>query len=270
MHFKSFLNTFFYSPDLNIFLGIFGVYVAIALFIVLIVYTPRLRGFFSSFNGIHGTFYSPAATMFALLAAFMGASLVSSFNAHTESINQERTALLLYVDFINNTPPLANQNLQYQVKNYLQSALEEEWPLLEHEKISRRTGELFHEIFLKTIKVAPVLEGTQAGRELAKTLDSWYEARAKRLSYRWKHVEHLRWGVLFMVAFLLQISVAAVHLSGPRRAMILSMGITTALIISVITPLVLNVNHYSGLLEVSKMPLEEVYEILSEQFSDDR
>jgi hypothetical protein len=238
--------------------------------IIWVAYTPRLRNFFLSFEGIHGTFYSPAATMFALLAAFMGASLVSSFNAHTESINQERTALLLYVDFVNNTPQLANQNLQYQVKQYLQSALEEEWPLLEHEKVSKNTGELFQGIFLKTIKIAPVLEGTQAGRELAKVLDSWYEARAKRLSYRWKHVEILRWGVLFTVAFLLQLSVAATHLSSSKRAMILSLGITTALIVSVITPLALNINHYSGLLEVSQKPLYEVYEILSEQFRDDR
>lgn len=270
MDFKSLLSTLFYSPDLGIFLGIFVVYAAIALFIVLIVHIPRLRDFFSSFNGIHGTFYSPAATMFALLAAFMGASLVSSFNSHTESINQERTALLLYVDFINNTPLLANQNLQYQVKQYLQSAIEEEWPLLEHEKISRNTGELFQGIFLKTLKIAPAFEGTQAGRELAKVLDSWYEARAKRLSYRWKHIEILRWGVLFMVAFLLQLSVAATHLASSKRAMSLSMGITTALIISVITPLALNVNHYSGLLQVSKIPFEEVYAVLSEQFNDDR
>ena len=76
--------------------------------------------------------------------------------------------------------------------------------------------------------------------------------------------------MLIAVAFLLQISVAATHLGSPRRVMGLSMGITTALIIAVITPLALNVNHYSGLLEVSKMPLNEVYEILSEQFGDDR
>ena len=270
MQFKIFLDTLFYSHDLLIFIFIMGVYVAIALMIIWVTYTPRLRNFFLSCEGIHGTFYSPAATMFALLAAFMGASLVSSFNAHTESINQERTALLLYVDFVNNTPQLANQNLQYQVKQYLQSALEEEWPLLEHEKVSKNTGELFQGIFLKTIKIAPVLEGTQAGRELAKVLDSWYEARAKRLSYRWKHVEILRWGVLFTVAFLLQLSVAATHLSSSKRAMILSLGITTALIVSVMTPLALNINHYSGLLQVSQIPLYEVYEILSEQFRDDR
>jgi hypothetical protein len=249
---------------------IFGVYASLALIIVLLVYTPRLRGFFSSFNGIHGTFYSPAATMFALISAFMGATLVGGFNAHTESINRERTALLLYVDFINITPQLANQNLQYQVKNYLQSALEEEWPLLEHQKTSKHTGELFQGILFSTVKIAPALEGTQAGRELAKILDSWYEARSKRLSYRWHHIEILRWSVLIAVSFLLQISVAATHLGSSRKAMSLSMGITTALIIAVITPLALNVNHYSGLLEVSKMPLNEVYEILSEQFSDDR
>ena len=52
--------------------------------------------------------------------------------------------------------------------------------------------------------------------------------------------------------------------------MALSIGITTALIISVMTPLALNINHYSGLLEVSKMPLNEVYEILNEQFGNDR
>ena len=147
MGFKSFLNSLFYSSDLIIFLSIFGVYIAIAVIIILIIYTPRLKGFFASFNGIHGTFYGPAATMFSLLAAFMGSTLVSGFSAHTESINRERGALLLYVDFINNTPPLANQNLQYQVKQYLQSALEEEWPNLEHEKISRNTAELFQEIF---------------------------------------------------------------------------------------------------------------------------
>ena len=148
--------------------------------------------------------------------------------------------------------------------------MDEEWPLLEHEKISKNTGALFQEIFLKTIKIAPVLEGTQAGRELAKVLDSWYEARAKRLSYRWKHVDYLRWGVLFTVAFLLQLSVAVTHISSSRRVMGLSLGITTALIVSVMTPLALNVNHYSGLLQVSKMPLNEVYEVLSEQFTDDR
>ncbi|NQW70705.1 MAG: hypothetical protein HQ457_10005 [Betaproteobacteria bacterium] len=73
-----------------------------------------------------------------------------------------------------------------------------------------------------------------------------------------------------MLAFLLQISVAATHLASSKRAMSLSMGITTALIISVMTPLALNVCQYSGLLQVSKMPFEEVYGILSEQFSDDR
>lgn len=76
--------------------------------------------------------------------------------------------------------------------------------------------------------------------------------------------------MLITVAFLLQISVAATHLGCSRRAMSLSLGITTALIIAVITPLAFNVNHYSGLLQVSKMPLNEVYEILSAQFGDDR
>lgn len=270
MGFKSFLNSLFYSSDLVIFTTIFGVYVSIALIITLIIYTPRLKGFFSSFAGINGTFYSPAASMFALLAAFMGSTLGTGFSAHTDSINKERAAVLLYVDFINHTPLPANQNLQYQVKQYLQSALEEEWPNLEHEKISRDTGVLFQEIYLKTIKIAQALEGIQAGRELAKILDSWYDARAKRLSYRWKQVEHLRWAVLITVAFLLQLSVAVTHISSSRRVMGLSLGITTALIVSVMTPLALNVNHYSGLLQVPKMPLNEVYEILSEQFTDDR
>ena len=208
--------------------------------------------------------------MFALIAAFMGATLVASFNAHQESINRERGALMLYVDFVNFTPPLANQNLQYQVKNYLQSALEEEWPLLEQQKTSKSTEEWFQRIFLSTLKVAPALEGTPAGRELAKVLDSWYEARSKRISFRWHNVEILRWSVLIVIAALLQVSVAVTHIGSPRRVMSLSLGIITALIIAVITPLALNVNHYSGFLQVSKMPLIEVYEVLSKQFSDDR
>ena len=79
---------------------------------------------------------------------------------------------MLYVDFVNFTPQLATQNLQYQVKNYLQSGLEEEWLLLEHEKTSKKTDEWFLGIFLSTLRIAPALEGTQAGRELAKILDA--------------------------------------------------------------------------------------------------
>ena len=270
MTLESLFGSLLYSADIVIFVYIFGLYAFIATSIILLIYSPRLSGFFSSFKGIHGTFYSPAATMFALISAFMGATLVGGFNAHTESINRERTALLLYVDFVNFTPQLANQNLQYQVKNYLQSVLEEEWSLLENQKTSRRTEELFQGIFISTLKVAPTLEGTYAGRELAKILDSWYEARSKRLSFRWHHIEIFRWSVLIVVAFLLQISVAATHLGCSRRAMSLSLGITTALIIAVITPLAFNVNHYSGLLQVSKMPLNEVYEILNQQFTNDR
>ena len=266
MQFKSFLDSLFYTSDLIIFMIVFVSYAGTALLIVWIIYTPRLRRFFTSFGRINGTFYSPAATMFALTSAFMGATLVANFNAHTESIRQERTALLLYVDFVNNTPLLAGKNLPYQVKNYLQLALEEEWPLLENERISKRTEGIFQEI-LRTTKLTPALEGTLAGRELTKILDSWYEARSKRISFRWHHVEYLRWAVLFMVAFLLQISVAAAHLSGSRRTMSLTIGITTALIVCVITPLVLSVDHYSGMLQVSKIPLNEVYEILSEQFN---
>jgi len=270
MQFKSFLDKLFYSADSTIFLSVLSFYVVIALFIIWIVYTPRFRKFFLSFNGIHGTFYGPAATMFALAAAFMGSTLVGSFNAHTESIREERTALLLYVDFVNNTPQLANQNLQSQVKDYLQSALEEEWLLLPNENISPHTASIFGEIFKKTLMVAPALEGSQASRELAKILDSWYQARSKRMSFRWHQVEHLRWVVLFVVAFLLQLSIAATHLTSSKRTMGLAIGITTALIIAVITPLALSVDQYSGSIEVSKSPLNEVYEILSEQFSDDR
>jgi len=270
MQFKKFLDALFYSDDLFIFLFIIGVYTAIALMIIWVVYTPRLRDFFLSFNGIHGTFYSPAASMFALAAAFMGSTLVLSFNAHTDAIKDERTALLLYLDFAGNTPVLANKNLQYKVKEYLNSALEEEWPLLELQRISPKTESSFKEILKQTIAAAPALEGTQAGRQLGNIIEDWYQARSKRIAFRWHQIEHLRWIALFIVAFLLQISVAATHLTSSKRVMSLSVGITTILIASVLIPLALNVDHYSGLLEVSKSPLNEVYEILSQQFADDR
>ncbi|SNX29198.1 hypothetical protein SAMN06295945_1563 [Polynucleobacter meluiroseus] len=90
------------------------------------------------------------------------------------------------------------------------------------------------------------------------------------MSFRWHQVEHLRWVVLFVVAFLLQLAVAAPHLAGSKRTMSLAIGITTALIIAVITPLALSVDQYSGSIEVSMLPLNAVYDVLSLQFTDDR
>jgi uncharacterized PurR-regulated membrane protein YhhQ (DUF165 family) len=74
---------------------------------------------------------------------------------------------------------------------------------------------------------------------------------------------------LFVVAFLLQVSVAAEHLGERKRTKATAIGIISALIIAVITPLALTVNHYSGLMEVSKTPLNDVYKKLDEQFSGD-
>jgi hypothetical protein len=270
MSIQSLFESFFYSSDSIILMSLIAIFSFTGFLIVQILYLPRLRSFISEFQGINGTFYSPAATMFALAVAFMGATLVANFSANNEAIRAERTALLLYLDFVDNTPPLANKNLQYGLKEYLQSALEEEWPLLGQERTSPNTQGHFRDVFKVTLKEAPALEGSQAARELAQILQSWYEARSKRLSFRWHQIDHSRWLILFIVAFLLQISMAAPHLGSSKKAMGLAMGITTALIIAVMAPLALTVDNYSGSIAVTKKPLIEVFEVLSERFEDDR
>jgi hypothetical protein len=269
MHFDLSLESLLYASDLTIFMSIFVTYIVSAMLLVWIIYCPWFRNFFSSLKGIQGTFYSPAAAMFSLAAAFMGSTLVANFNANTDAIRDERRASMTYIDFVTHTPPFTDKNLQFEVKRYLQSSLEEEWPLLKEEKTSPATEALFQSIFLKTMAIAPVLDGTQAGRGLEQILGSWYEARSKRISFRWHQIDYVRWWVLFVVAFLLQVSVAAVHLGERKRTMATAIGIISALIIAVITPLALTVNHYSGLMQVSKTPLNDVYKKLDEQFSGD-
>lgn len=252
-----------YSGDVIICMVILGIFIPPAIFLVWITNLPSLQKFFKSFAGVNGSFYSPATTMFAFTAAFLGASIWGNFISNTESVKKERQALFAYIEIIEHTPSLADSELRPLVKDYIVSTLEDEWPLLVNQQISEKTSAIFDELYSKTVQVAMTSKSPIIGGLLTRAIESLQQARLQRVGFRWRNVEPLRWVFLLSIGFLAQLSIVATHLDKPGRPMALAMGINTLLLIVVVGLIALSANPYVGVVNVSPEPLKYTLELLN-------
>jgi hypothetical protein len=200
--------------------------------------------------------------MFAFTAAFLGASIWGAFVANTESVKKERQALFSYIQIIENAPALENSGLKPLLKDYIVSALEDEWPLLVNQQISPKTAEIFDRLYSRTLEVAietktPIISGI-----LVRAMESLQQARLQRIGFRWHNVEPLRWIFLIAIGFLAQLSIVATHLDKPGRPMALALAINTLLLVVVVGLIALSANPYVGIVNVSPEPIRFTLDLL--------
>ena len=254
------IETILYGPDTVIIGTLLLIYGSFPLFLLWLVFLPSVKPLVAGFHGVTPTFFSAVITMFAFTAAFLGASVWSAFQANNDSVKRERLALLSYIELVDNSPSLQNEGLQSLTKEYIRSALDVEWPLLENEKTSPITQNAFDKLFKKNLEVASKNGSSQIASSLTRSVESLQNARFTRIGFRWHNVETLRWASLILLGLLAQLSTVIIHLDKPRKPMALALTIITTMILLVTTLIALSVDSYSGNITVSKQPLENAYE----------
>lgn len=251
----SIFQTFFFSEDWVIIFSLVCFFAFTGTFLVWVTHHSACKVFINSFNGVNPAITAPVAVMFAFSAGFMGSAIWGSFSANTESIKAERQAVFSYLAVVNNEPSFANQGLQPILKEYLHSALDDEWPLLYTEQISPKTTTIFSKLYSKSFEVASNAKVPMMGASLAKATESLYQARLNRIGFRWRSVDSLRWVIIFSIALLLQITVSVVHFPVDKRPAGLSMTIISTFILIIVIALALSVDQFKGMARVSNVPL---------------
>jgi len=251
-----FLQTFFYNDDWIIIVSLTSFFALTGAFLVWVTHHSAYKEFISSFNGVNPAITAPVAIMFAFSAAMMASVIWGNFSANTESIKSERQAVFSYLELVNNEPIFANQGLQPLLKEYLQSALNDEWQLLPNEQISPKTSAIFNRLYRKSIDVASSAKPPLIGAALTRQMELLYQARLNRIGFRWHNIDSLRWVVILSVGLLLQLVVCVTHISAEKRPMGLAIGIISAFIIIIVVALGLSIDQYEGIVHVSNAPLQ--------------
>ena len=256
------LDKLFYSGDLIIYSFIVGLFAANALILLWLTSRPWAKIYLESYIGVSNGLYRSVMTVFAFTAAFLGASVWGSFNINANSVNVERQAISILAETVSGTPTLNDEGIQSLLRNYVHSAIEDEWPILVNEQISQKTQVAFNQLRVRIIEVATNTKSSLVANMLIRAFEALDNARQVRINHRWHSIEPVRWYILFGVALLAQFAVVANHLDVARRPMALSLFIITTLIIIVVGLIAMSVNHYEGVVVISPEPFRKMLESL--------
>jgi hypothetical protein len=253
------LKTLLYeSSDFEIIASMVTFFILTGTLIFWVAFHPKFTNTLNKFVGINTGYYGPVTTLFTFTAAFLGASVWGNFQQINTAIGNERVAIIGYRFVIESTPYLRSSGLDKALKDYVTSALEDEWPELGKATVSPKTVKAFEHLMQVSVDVAqkPELNSNIAGM-LVRATEALRNARLTRIGFRFHNVETTRWTAILFLGVLAQLVTMITHLENRKKVpMAAAISIVSILVFSITTLIVLSVNPYHGAIQVSKRPIE--------------
>ncbi len=250
------INAWLLMNDGTVFVSIAILYTTSGLSIYWLYNRPSMRRILADFKGIAGLL---TPMIFVMTTAFLGAAVWQNFSVNADSVRKESHAIISFIQITRVTPGLENKGFTESALDYVHSALEVEWPLLENQHYqSARTSAVFDNLITKIAAVAiapdtpPVI-----GATLMRWADTLTLARVARVGNAQTDPDTTRWICVLLLAMLMQIAVASLYIDRPRQ-MAAALAIDTCSTIVMLGMIALSVETHSGLLSVSKEPMEQI------------
>jgi hypothetical protein len=249
------LENLIFSQDGLVFFGLIAVYFGIALFIYWLCAVSSLRHAIKGFSGVVAPFFVFASTIFALTVALLGNDVWLNHRINIDAVRQEGRMLINFSEIARNSPGIDSKKILLAEKQYVESAINVEWPLLVERKGSPQTQLAFSNLLKETLRVSVDKNVPGAIQfELIKSIDALTNARTNRLQVREGYPESTRWICVLLLGVMSLVGVASVHLDQPK-ALALSLAIATSVITIILILIALTVETHSGIVSVSDFPL---------------
>ena len=252
-------KSFFYLNDFLIVLGFILFYSIVSYCIYWVCCISRAKESLRPFHGVVAPYILVPMSIFALSSALLGVSVWEHFQSNAKAINQESQAISAYITLVKSLPLEGQGTLVADAKAYAKSALNEEWEMIAMERHPNAdTAERLQKIITDTVatainnKLPPFLQAS-----LLQSAQSINNARNARLSILNDEPDTIRWISIILLGVLVLVSVALVHLDKPKP-MMATLAVSTAAICIVLSLVGMSVNPFSGMLKISKVPLEQV------------
>ncbi len=247
------------NNEVAMILLIIFVFTIIAVIITRIFLSQKTRPLMLQYKGVAVPFFGLPAVLFSLSAALMATSIWENYNMAEKAIKAESQGLSEIISLASTLPELKNSNLANTTRTYAKSILDEEWQTLSSaSNDSPKTIEKFIAMRSDFFKAANQLNNNAESKILIHAFQTVDNARGIRLAYVSFDVHPLRMTAILLLAILVQIAVAFVHVAKPK-ALIVAMSIATATVLIPICMIALTFSSpYGGIISISNEPYLQI------------
>ena len=240
------------DDEIALVLIIIFVFIAIALIISSIFLSPKTRPLMLQYEGVVAPFFGLPAVLFSLLSALMGTSIWENYNVAAQAIKSESQGLIQIISLADTVPELRDNNLANATRIYAKSIVEEEWQTLTSDrKDAAQTVEKFIAMRSDVFKAANELNNNAESKVLMNAFQTVNNARGIRLAYTSFDVHPLRLSGILLLAIVLLITVAFIHVVKPK-SLVVAMSIATATVLVPICLITLTFSSpYIGVISIS-------------------
>ena len=245
--------------EIALILLIIFVFTIIAVIITCIFLSQKTRPLMLQYEGVVVPFFGLPAVLFSLSAALMATSIWENYNIAAKAIKAESQGLIEIISLASTLPELKNSNLANTTRIYAKSIIDEEWQTLSSvSNDSPKTIEKFIAMRSDFFKAANQLNNNAESKILIHAFQTVDNARGTRLAYVSFDVHPLRMTGILLLAILVQITVAFVHVAKPK-ALIVAMSIATATVLIPICMIALTFSSpYHGIISISNEPYLQI------------
>jgi hypothetical protein len=201
----------------------FGLFAALILFygittaiIVWLGCFSPLRSRVLTLTGVVAPFFAATSVLFALLTGFLGSDVGDRNRQAWRAVNTEATAAsAVYTLSIASKSDM--QDVRTALREYLQSVIRDEWPLLGTTGASAKTDAAYARLLgeVSDPNITPAA-GQPVHAALLNAVLRLAEARSTRISLASDRSNDLKWISVLILGAITQVSLALVHLEKPR------------------------------------------------------
>jgi Protein of unknown function (DUF4239) len=223
-----------------------------------------LSNWFKNSEGIAVSFITIPAFLFGLSISTLSSSVWDGHVSANSSLVNESTSVRTLTSIASILPTADGQKLNLATKNYVSTVLTKEWPAMKTENPAGKTIALSEFENLNTVANKIAMQTNQRSsieERLVSAIDSLRHERLQRLSLAYDSTNFSRWPSVFVLSFLLMLTVGLLQLRSPR-AMRISLVMGALCIGSTMLFLYLNLSPYHGMNAVNPQSLEESLKLI--------
>jgi hypothetical protein len=215
-----------------------------------------LRPRILTLTGVVAPFFTATGVLFALLTGFLGNDVGDRNRQAWRTVISEATAAAaVHTLSVASKPDM--QEIRAALRDYLQSAIKDEWPKVSTSGASPKTDEayarLLREVSDPSITTAA---GQPVHAALLNAVLRLAEARSTRISLASDYSNELKWISVLILGVITQISLALVHLEKPRAQLAAILLFSAAAVVA-LGLIALQEQPFDGAIRISPAPLAE-------------
>jgi len=205
------------QPTLVIAVVVFGVCYAMAAALFGIATALSRRQLGSQLNTISPVTLAPLGAILGLLLAFLAARVWSNVAMANEYIGQEAAALSKTLLLSNALPKEVHDRIVAAITEHVNFIITRDWPAMENAKANPKTEPVgLTKAVAAIFSFTPNGADQQLGQQRALgAVEQAFEARRNRLRLSEAEIETVQWAVVCVLAILILMTTAMVHIGRP-------------------------------------------------------